>query len=158
MTGMAGGYQRVANKARNRAYLWQGITTVAMVGLVGVAVFVLLETLGDEFKWVTLGGRAFILVAFGILAAWAAKQVEKYDEAEARNRRLEMELASLDPYLFGLPDATQHKVKEQLASRLFGQPGSLAKTSGKEVDTSGTTMDVARMALEAALDLLKKSK
>ncbi|MDF0535853.1 hypothetical protein PY479_16410, partial [Shewanella sp. A32] len=60
------------------------------------------------------------LALLGIPAAYAAKESSKHRELENHNRRAELELASLDPYLEKLPKETKDKVKEELTVKFFG--------------------------------------
>jgi hypothetical protein len=154
-TGMAGGYQKVANNARRRANVWQVIAIVGLVGLVCFAVLAFRATLDKDFLWGNFGARAFVAVTFGILAAYAARQAERQEEVETKSRRYELELASIDPFLVGLPEETQHKVKVNLAERLFGQADSGPFKVTPE--TSGSIVDLLRLALDTIGKLAKKS-
>ncbi|MBI4303957.1 MAG: hypothetical protein HY665_06430 [Chloroflexi bacterium] len=152
-TGMAGGYQRVANEERKVARFWQLVTGVSMLGLVGFAIYAFVLTIHGAFNWGMFGGRAFVAVTFGIISAYAARQAEKHEEVERRSRRIELELASIDPYLAPLPEEVQHDVKQQLAERLFGQNESTPVNSTQV--TSGTALDLVRIALDNVRVLLE---
>ena len=93
------------------------------------------------------GARAFVAIAFGIGAAWAAREAEKHQQAERHNRKMELELASISPYLALLPDDTQFAVKTDLAKRLFGQMGPNSE-SKNDPQVTGSALDLVRMALE----------
>ena len=143
-TGMVGGYQHVANSERKSAVIWKCVTVVSMIGLVVFGVLAFVGTEAADFSWSKLGGRVFAAATIGILAAFAARQSAWHDDRERYNRRMELELASIDPYLANLPKDIQDKVKEVLAERFFGQkePAKGAKRS----ETSGTSLDLARLA------------
>ncbi len=66
---------------------------------------------------------------------------------------MELELASIDPYLIDLPQEKQHEIKESLASRLFAQIDSEANQLNSK--TSGSVIDLLKMALNAIQDLSK---
>lgn len=119
-TGMVGGYQRVANEERLVARLWEGLAVISMGGLVGFAVYAFFSTLHDDFKWGVFLARAFVALTFGILAGYAARQAEKHHQVERRSRRVELELASIGPFLSELPEGERNEVKKRLAARLFG--------------------------------------
>ena len=119
-TGMVGGYQRVANEERLVARIWEGLAVISMGGLVGFAVYAFFSTLHDDFKWGVFLARAFVALTFGILAGYAARQAEKHHQVERRNRRAELELASIGPFLSELPEGERNEVKRRLAARLFG--------------------------------------
>ena len=134
-TGMVGGYQRVANEERLAARLWEGLAVISMAGLVGFAVYAFFGTLNDDFKWGVFLARAFVAITFGILAGYAARQAEKHHQVERRNRRVELELASIGPFLAELPEEERNDVKKRLAARLFGNTDGTG-SGGRQVDPS----------------------
>ena len=125
-----------------------------MVALVGFAIFAFVATLGQDVKWSAFGARIFVAMAFGILSAYAALQADKHQRAERKNRKTELELASISPYLHDLPIVQQHKIKEELAMRLFGQKDTMDSKIDKK--TTGSVLDLLRMALESIDSLSKK--
>jgi hypothetical protein len=54
------------------------------------------------------------------LAAYAAAQADKQMSIETKNRRLELELAAIGPYLAPLPEPDQHAFRLALGNRTFG--------------------------------------
>jgi hypothetical protein len=146
-TGMVGGYQKVANQERLSAWIWHGITFVFMIGLVAFAIIAFQSTIQGDFKLGTFGARAFVAIAFGIGVAWAARQAEKYQEVERRSRKMELELASINPYLALLPENEQTAVKIELAKRFFGQSDPIREKKGDK-EVTGSALDLVRLALE----------
>jgi len=153
-TGMVGGYQRVANEERMRANRWQLATLVSLLGLAGVAIWAYWVATHTQFNWGLFSSRIFVALPFGIIAAYAARQAEKHHDLERRNRRVELELASIDPYILPLPEEVRYEVKRQLAERLFGQSEPIQ--SGKASDTSGTAADVGKVVIETVKTALEQ--
>jgi len=60
---------------------------------------------------------------------------------------MELELASISPYLALLPDDTQFAVKTELAKRCFGQSDPIPETKNDK-QVTGSALDLVRMALE----------
>lgn len=150
-TGMVGGYQRVANEEAKRAKLWEVVAVVTMVGLVAFAAWAFLPTLGGTFNWSAFAGRAFVTLSFGALAAYAARRAEHHRDEERRNRRLELELASVGPFLDLLPEDVQHEVRRQLADRFFGQHAALlpqAKGNGSPTSAADVVQVIAQEAFK----------
>ena len=143
-TGMVGGYQKIANDAQKSAKLWRGVTVASMIGIIGFAVFAFLAVTGEAVEVTRFMGRAFAALCFGILAAYAARQAEKFDERERINRTTELELASIAPYLVGLPEEKQHAVKVTLAGRLFGNREEVGRRRKLE-ETTGTIRDLKEL-------------
>jgi hypothetical protein len=153
-TGMVGGYQKIANVERRAGIIWQITAVVAFLGLIGFAIIAFTTSLGGDVSWQAFGTRLFVVAAFGILAAYAARQADRHAAAERSNRRLELALASVDPYLVSLPEETQHHVKQELAMKFFGEASG---TDQKVEEVTGTSADLLRMALETISDLARKT-
>ena len=153
-TGMVGGYQRVANEEKQSARNWRKVALVSLIALVGFAVFAFIETLGHEIRWDQFATRIFVAVSFGILAAYAALQADKHEKTERRNRKTELELASILPYLHDLPKDKQHKIREELAMKMFGQTEILESSTDKK--TTGSVLDLLKLAMETIENLSKK--
>jgi len=118
--GITGNYQNIANNEKKAADNWRRIALGLMIGMVliiGVTIFIS-ATNGFDWKLALFRvGAAFVLA---IPAAYAAKESSKHRSLENHNRRSELELASLDPYLEKLPQETRDKVKEELTKKFFG--------------------------------------
>jgi len=118
--GITGNYQNIANDEKKAADIWRRTALGLMAGMViiiGITIFI---SVTDGFDWklaLFRVGAAFVLA---IPAAYAAKESAKHRALENHNRRAELELASLDPYLEKLPKETRDKVKEELTKKFFG--------------------------------------
>ena len=153
-TGMVGGYQKIANDERRVAFRWQVVAVVAFIGLIAFAVFAFVATLGGSVSWQAFGARLFVAVTFGILAAYAASQADRHEYVERTSRRLELALASVDPYLVSLPEETRHEVKQALAMKFFGET---PETDQNTPEVNGTSADLLRMALETINEFARRS-
>ncbi|MEW5804993.1 MAG: hypothetical protein AB1847_23145, partial [bacterium] len=102
-TGMVGGYQRVANDAKASARKWRLIAVSSLAGLVIFALVVFYESLSQVIRWDQIATRIFVATSFGVLATYAALQADKRERTERKNRKVELELASILPYLHDLP-------------------------------------------------------
>lgn len=146
MKSMAGGYQRIANREIYATRIWQALTVLSMIGLVVVAFNAIRMTGEATFDWVAFGARVFAAVSIGVLSAYAAKQAEKHHESERRNRRMELELTALDPYLAALPVEDRNKVKTELVARLFAQPETIS--TRRDLATNGNATDILKLVVE----------
>ena len=147
-TGMVGGFQRVANEEKRAAFRWRILAVVSMVGLIAFALSTFFFGSTAEFSWPAFASRVFATLTFGLLAGYAARQAQLHQKAERDNRRLELEIQSLDPFLAELPEATRVEVKRELADRWFAQ---------REVSATKDERPVDANALEAVVRLLVES-
>ncbi len=114
-------YQKAADKARKQTNIWHSITVASMLGLVATALFAFLPTLTGTFSWGGFAGRVFVTLTVGVLAAYGADQANRYSRLERQNRKMELDLAAVGPYLAELDEAKQEEFKLQLADRIFGR-------------------------------------
>jgi hypothetical protein len=63
--------------------------------------------------------RLFLSVAFGIFAAYAARQAKHCMESERTNRKIALEQQALNPYIAPLPVEEQHKFRILVGERSF---------------------------------------
>jgi len=118
--GVTSGYLKTANEAKNSIKLWQGITVAAMIGLIVIAIVAFLPAIGGTFSWGSFAGRVFISLTFGVLAAYAASQADKYQKVERQNRRLALELEAIGPFIAPLPTEKQEEFRMTIGDRSFG--------------------------------------
>lgn len=147
MTGMAGGFQRVANEERKAATFWRWIAVGSMVGLIVFAMVTFGLTFSETFNPGHFTSRVLVTITFAFLAGYAAMQAQRHLQAERENRRLELDIASIDPFLASLPDVSQHEVKKQLAEKLFGKSGSVEIKQDQEVGAK-SLIDLLKLTLE----------
>jgi len=155
-TGIVGGFQKYANKERRSAQFWKIIAFLSFSGLIIFGIISFKLTVGTDFNWGVLGARLFAASTFGILAAYAARLADKHDFSEKLNRKMELELASIDPYIVNLPEDLQNEIKKQLSDKLFGQYDVLK--SHKEETITKNTFDIIKSSLETLNEAIKKFK
>lgn len=119
-TAVTSGYQKTANEARILARVWQVLTVLAMGFLIWIAYNAFLPIVKGTFSWEGFAGRVFVTLTVGVLAAYCARQGDKQSETERANRRLELELQSIGPYLLPLSPERQEELRALIAERTFG--------------------------------------
>lgn len=146
MTGMVGGYQRVANAERDAFVRWRIGTVGSMAVLALFAMITFYAAVSAEFQPGVFANRIFVTVTLAILAGYTAFQADRHRRAEIENRRMELELASFDPFLASLTDQERNELKKQVADRLFGRTSS-EKTSSESLSPNNV-FDLLKMTLE----------
>lgn len=157
--GVTSGYLKTANGAKKTVWIWQVITVLAMIGLIAIAIYAFLPAIGGEFSWGSFAGRVFISFTFGILAAYAASQADKYQKIERQNRRLALELEAMGPYIAPLSAEKQEEFRLSIGDRSFGHgDGGLG---GIDAKSPATILDAAIYSKELrafVTDIIKAAK
>lgn len=144
--GITGNYQNIANDEKKAADNWRRIALGLMIGMVLIIGFTIFISAADGFDWklaLFRVGAAFVLA---VPAAYAAKESAKHRGLENHNRRSELELASLDPFLEKLPKETRDKVKEELTKKFFGLNSTEQKT--EEPVSNKAIFDLLKTAID----------
>ncbi len=152
-TGMAGGYQKIADEERKAATFWRTISVGSLVGLIIFAVATFYLALSSQFEWTQFAARIFVAATFGGLFAYSSKQASDHKKLERINRKTELELATIDPYLVGLPEDKKYRIKELMAERLFGKDN---KMDSKNEDLSDDATDLLKTAFDTVQMMIKK--
>lgn len=118
--GITGNYQKVANEEKSIADRWRNIVLILMVGMVVVIAITIGITTTEGFNWQLALFRIGAALVLAVPATYAAKESAKHRTLQNYNRKAELELASLDPFLEKLPEEIRHKVKEGLTDKFFG--------------------------------------
>lgn len=115
----------------------------------------------DSQFWQGLATRLFLAIALGVLAAYAARQGDKAQETERRNRKSALELEAVGPFIAPLPLPMREKFIMDLGERSFGVPdGELTKRAGT---SPATPADLVRELFQSKefqkliTDALKKA-
>ena len=145
-TGMAGGYQQEADDERKQADFWRWVTVASMLAIVALATWMVVTVATESAETVDLMAKAFASLTLGILAGYAGREAGKHRRREQRNRRLQLELSSIDAYLETLPDDERNAIKGALADRLFGNPDPPAEPREEGVRPA-SMMDLVRLFL-----------
>lgn len=119
MKGLAKGYQKIANDESKKAFIWNAISILSLMTIIGFGYDYIINHEGT-ISWTSLISRV-VLTGVGLtLFTYCAKQATNHRNEERRNRKIELELASLDPYLKDLDTEEQKKVKHDLVNKYFG--------------------------------------
>jgi len=144
--GVTSGYLKTANHARKMVCVWQVITVLALAGLIAVAYKAFLPVIEGGFTWSGFVGRALLTLTVGVLAAYAAKQADKFFDVERRSRKMALELEAIGPYLAPLPQEKQDLFRIALGEKSFGrEDGSVGRQGEK---SPATVVDVVLKSKE----------
>lgn len=135
-TLQAGAYSSYANEEKKTANLLRWSAIVLMV--LGVAILVVPEitrfiedSRGYMLDWhISLGRMPFSIILF-VPAFYLARESNKHRNTEVLNRRRELILSTIDPYLALLPDDKAQQIKLDIAKGIFSE-GALPKDTSAD--------------------------
>lgn len=127
---ISGHFKEVADKKEKLIARWQWFTIggFLITILFGIYAFIISEGI----DWTSIVSRTIVTAGLGTFTAYAARQASKYEIQERYNRKMEVELKTLNPYIASFSEEDQIKLKEQLFPHIFGK----AKESNQELESS----------------------
>lgn len=151
--GVTGNYQNIANENRTNANIWRWIAIFFMVLMSGLLVWSIIELGNADFNLYKSLVRVIAAAVLTYPAIYAAKESTKHRNLETKNRNMELELASIGPFIEMLPEEKKQKIKEELVDKYFGNHDN--GPISKEEDEAGAISGVEKI-LKAVLPLIKK--
>ena len=130
-TAFAGNFKMTADKEAFSANLWRWIALGFMAAMIAVGGYAFYYSIGHETDWRVFAFRLGTVIVLAVPAVYAANESSKHREREKLNRKVHLELASIDAYLVLLPEDKRNAIKGNLAEKFFGVP--LLKEHGDEV-------------------------
>lgn len=148
-TLQAGAYSSYANEEKKTANLlrWSAIALM----ILGVAILVVPEiakiiedSKGYVLDWhMTLGRIPFSIILF-VPAFYLARESNKHRNTEVLNRRRELILSTIDPYLALLPDDKAQQIKLEIAKGIFSE-GAMPTTDSSTDEAGNVIAQIANL-------------
>ncbi len=154
--GATGNYQIIANYHKGQANLWRWIALFFMVVLTILLMYTIYHITGSSFNWQATLVR---VVAFSSLlypATYASKESAKHRRLENINRKYELDLASINPFIEILPEAKKQEIKEKMVEKFFGNNNGL-DTEDKSKNKEELSVGGFEKLLKALIPFLKNN-
>lgn len=120
--GTTGNYNKIATQEKIVAEILRALAVIFMMAgiyVIGTVVFNISKT---GFDWKLLLSRVTVTITIFAPALYLARESSKHRQREIHNRKMELELASINPYLELLPDDKKNELKANLTEKFFGRP------------------------------------
>ncbi|WP_319408817.1 hypothetical protein [uncultured Desulfosarcina sp.] len=120
--GVTGNYNKIADDEKKTANILRWIS----VGFMGIGIILIIYFVYNfsksPFDWRILISKIGVTITLFIPAFYMARESNRHRQREIHNRKMELELASIGPYLELLPKEKQDELKAKLSEKFFGQP------------------------------------
>lgn len=153
--GATGNYQIIADYHKKQANVWRWIALFFMVLLTGLLIYTIYHVTGTSFNWQVTIVR---IVAFSVLlypATYAARESSKHRRLENFNRKSELDIASINPFIEILPEERKQAIKERMVEKFFGNSKDFEEDEKKDNSEELTVSGFERL-IKALIPLLKR--
>lgn len=152
--GVTGNYQKIANQHKTTADIWRVLAILFMTILSGLLIFAIWDVSSANYDWIKSVIRIVSAAALSYPATYAARESSKHRKLETINRKLELELASLTPFIEMLPEDKKRDIKSKLVEKYFGNHYEI--TDDKNDKKEELSLSGFEQILKAVLPFLKK--
>lgn len=151
--GATGNYQKIANAHRSTANMWRWIAIGFMAALSGILIWTLFNVEEPNYDWKMALIRILSALVLTYPATYAARESAKHRKLENLNRKAELELASINPFIEILSEEKKQAIKEKLVEKYFGNNDGYT-----ENDQPDDTHSVPFKVLDKVVDIFKEVK
>lgn len=152
--GVTGNYQIIANQHRKNANNLR-YTAFFFMGLMSVLLIWSIIDLGNgDFNFYKSIVRVLAAAVLTYPAIYASRESTRHRNLETRNRNLELELASVGPFIELLPETEQQKIKQELVKKYFGN--HLSDEEDKKTGDEDVSVNALDKLLKTILPFMKK--
>lgn len=125
---IAGDYEKSAKDERRSANMLRYSSLVIMLVIVFIVAATFYQTTSESFEWESALVRIILAVILSVPAAYLARESSKHREQQYTHLQTALDLKAITPYIASLPESEQHRIKIEIAGRLFA-PKDFSKVS-----------------------------
>lgn len=151
--GVTGDYMKIANYHKKTADTWRYVAVCFMTVMSVLLIITIWDLKIGNIEWEKSIIRIVAVAILSYPATYAARESSKHRKLENKNRRTELELATLNPYIELLPEEKKREIKEKLVEKYFGNQEDLSESNKKEEDLS---LNGFEKILKAIIPFVKK--
>lgn len=152
--GVTGNYQNIANQHKGSANFFRWIALGFMIVMSGMLIYSIIELSNTDFNLYKSLVRILAAAVLTYPAVYAARESSRHRSLETQNRNLELELASIGPFIELLPEDKKQKIKETLVEKYFGKHSNL--DSERKEDADDVSISGLEKILKTILPYIKK--
>ncbi|MBD5772438.1 hypothetical protein [Marinomonas colpomeniae] len=116
---IAGDFETSAGDEKAMANVLRYASLVCMAITVAIVTFSFYETTQASFEWKSSLFRIVLAIMLSIPAAYLARESAKHRAQQYEHQQTSLDLKAITPYIASLPEEEQHKIKIEIANRLF---------------------------------------
>ncbi len=120
-TGMAGHYQIIANREWKWMWIMRWVAGLFFLGAIAAIGLLIWMVHSAQVDWEMVVFRFALVVVVLVPALYFARESARHMQREAHNRRIELELSALQPFIARLPDKEAQEIIKKKADQYFGQ-------------------------------------
>lgn len=116
---VAGDFEKSSEDEMKMANWLRYASLGCMVLIAFIVAYSFWDTTTSNFEWEKSLFRIMLAIMLSVPAAYLARESSKHREQQYSHLQTSLDLKAITPYIASLPDDEQHKIKIEVANRLF---------------------------------------
>lgn len=112
-------YADSADQEKIAADWLRGGSLICMTLIVGIAGYSFIESMHQSFDLSNSLLRLALVFLLSVPAAYLARESTKHRQQQYTHLQTSLDLKAINPYIASLPEEEQHKIKSEIAQRIF---------------------------------------
>lgn len=150
---IAGDFEESASDEKKMADWLRFGSIGCMVLIIVIVGYSFWESTTDSFNWQSAVFRIVLSFFLSLPAAYLARESSKHRSQQNYHLQTALDLKAITPYIASLPDDEQHKIKSQIAHKIFAGQCSGSNVDAYPINTQEILMEIIRK-----IDLRSSSK
>lgn len=131
---VTGNYQKIANSNKTTADILRIVAIILMLMLSGILIYTIWDISDQTFDWTKSLIRILAAAALSYPATYAVRESSKHRRLEIINRKAELELAAINPFIELLPENKKQEIKEKLVEKYFGNNWNMLVEGDNQIE------------------------
>jgi hypothetical protein len=145
---VAGKYGQIASEERKQANFFRWVAFISMLITVGISGWIAFSVHTTQLQTWEIVTRIIFALLSGSLAGYAIAESRGHRKNERKNRKFELELAAIDPYLALFDTEKRNEIKARLAEKIFAQPEPQSGSKEEDSFSSNTLIGLVETVLK----------
>lgn len=142
---IAGDYEKSAASEKDAADWLRVGSLVCMAAIVLMLGYSFWETAKADFEWQKSLFRVILAFLISAPAAYLARESTRHRAQQYHHQQTALDLKAIAPYLSSLPEDFQHRIKSEIAGKLFaGRDLSHVTTESYPINAQEVLMELVR--------------
>ena len=152
---VTGNYKIVANSHKTTADVFRVIAILLMITMSTLLIIAIWDVSSASYDWTKSLVRILAAAALSYPATYAARESSKHRKLEITNRKSELELTAIGPFIELFPEIKKQDIKEKLVEKFFGNNSNIYDETKDEKEVEISIGTIERL-VKTLLPFIKK--
>lgn len=154
--GVTGNYQKIANDHRRSANIFRRLALVFLVVMSGLLAWSVIEMSKNNFDLYKALARILAAAILTYPSVYCSRESSRHRNLETQNRQMELQLASIGPFIELFDERDKVDTKKMLVEKYFG--AAILTGDDKKTENDSFSLEAIERLVKIILSVIKSNK